>query len=176
MDLVTLFLISLRASLLSVGGATALPLLREDLVRVGFLTDEEVVASLTIGRLSTGPNGLFIVAMGYLAMGWVGAVATLLAATVPPLLMVPAAALLRPRLVQPRVAGIVRGIGLAAVGLLVATMIQLLGSFGEGGLPAPWQLALAAIGVGIGIRGRVNPIPFVLGAGAIGIVLVAMGG
>src|SRR5439155_6449046 len=77
-DPISLFLICLRASLLSLGGSTALPALREDLG--GIVSDRQIVESLAIGRLSTGPSGLYVVSLGYFALGFPGAAVALLAA------------------------------------------------------------------------------------------------
>jgi hypothetical protein len=98
MDAWWLLLVFLRASLLSVSGQTALPLIRQDLLAAGLTTDQRLIEALTIGRLGTGPGGLYIVAIGYFTMGLIGAFVALIATIAPPLLVVPLAAFLRPRL------------------------------------------------------------------------------
>lgn len=168
MGLAELFVVCFRASLFSVGGMAALPLLRQDLVGGGLLSDDDVIAALTIGRMSTGPSGLYIVAMGYLAMGLPGAIVALLAAIIPPMLVVPAAAIVRPRLMQPRVAGAVRGVAVAAAGLVVATSLQLLVAATRPGGEV-LSLGLAAVGVVVSVHGRRNPIPFIVAGGLLGI-------
>jgi chromate transporter len=183
-DPLTLFAVMFRASILAVGGQAALPLLREDLVRTGVTTDERLVEAITVGRLSTGPSGLYIVALGFFIAGWGGALVALAAAMIPPLLIVPAAALIRPRLVTRRVGGLVAGIALTTSGLVVATSIELLASVGGGagasflaigGVPV-WQLALAAAGLVVGWRGRRHPL-WVITAGAVaGIAVLGLTG
>ena len=138
MDIVWLFLVFLRASFLSLGGQTALPLLRQDLVASGLITDQRIIEALTIGRLGTGPGGLYIIALGYFAMGWLGALAALVATTLPPLLVVPLSAYIRPRLGQARVNGTIRGLALATSGLVIVTSLQLLYAESAGGVPAVW--------------------------------------
>lgn len=171
-DVGWLFLVFLRASLLSVSGQTALPLLRQDLITAGLTTDQRLIEALTIGRLGSGPGGLFVVAIGYFTMGLIGAFAALIATILPPLLVVPLAGYLRPRLGSPRVNGTIRGLALATSGLVVTTSIQLLLAESGGGLPQAWQLAvLAGAGV-LGLQGRRHPVWAIAGGALIGVVLL----
>jgi chromate transporter len=164
------FLVLLRASALSLGGQTGVPLLREDLVRAGAMTDAQLITALTIGRLGTGPGGLYIVAIGWIIMGPIGAVLALIAAVLPPLVVLPLSSYLRPRLPQPRVNGLMRGLALTSSGLVGATSVQILAA-ASGGLAPMWQVALVALGLGAGLTARFHPI-LVIGVGAlIGIAL-----
>ncbi len=171
MDPLELFIVCLRASALSIGGSTALPLLRADLVAPGFITDRQVIESLTIGRLSTGPSGLYVVSLGYFALGWVGAAIALVASSLPPLALVALATTIRRQLLSPAFAGMVRGIALSTVGLLFATSATLFVSAG-GGAPAWWQYALGAASIAIGIEGKRHP-AIVIGIAAVVGVLLA---
>ena len=159
-----LFAIFLEASALSVGGQSAVPLLRNNLVGPGLLTNGQVVQALAIGRLSPGPSGFYILALGYFAMGWVGAMLALAACVLPPLVVFPAERLVRSRRSNASVAGAVRGLGLTATGLGLATSLGLLKGIST---PAAawWQLPLAAIAAVIGFRGRHHPV-VILGVGA----------
>ncbi len=161
MDPLLLLLVFLKASALSIGGLSSLPLLRADLVIPGFATDEQVVQAIAIGRISTGPNGLYIVSLGYLVGGITGAAMALGAATFPPLVVVPAAALARKWLLTTPVAGLVRGVALATAGLLVATGLGIVNATGA---PAWWQIALAAIATVLTYRGTIHP-AFVIAIG-----------
>src|SRR5437016_1680911 len=105
MDALALFGVFLKASALSLGGLSSLPLLRADLVAPGIATDDQVIQAIAIGRISTGPNGLYIVSLGYLVAGVVGATMALLAASLPPLVIVPITAAARRWLVATPVAG-----------------------------------------------------------------------
>src|SRR5207245_2535262 len=80
-DPFTLFVILLKASSLSLGGFGSLPLLRQDLVVTGIATEAQIVEALAIGRLSTGPNGLYVVILGYQLAGLPGAALATVAAT-----------------------------------------------------------------------------------------------
>ena len=167
-----LFLVFLRASLLSVSGQTALPLLRQDLLAAGLTTDQQLVEALTIGRLGSGPGGLFVVAIGYFTMGLIGAFVALVATILPPLLVVPLAGYLRPRLASARVNGTIRGLALATSGLVVVTSIQLLMTEAGGGVPQAWQLAVLAGAVFLGLQGKRHPIWGIAAGALIGVVLL----
>ena len=74
MDLVSLFLICLKVSLLSFGGSAPLPLLQDELGRQrGLLRDEDFASAIAIGRITPGPNGLFVLPVGYFVAGIPGA-------------------------------------------------------------------------------------------------------
>jgi chromate transporter len=176
MDVAWLFLVFLRASFLSLGGQTALPLLRQDLLAAGLTTDQRIIEALTIGRLGTGPGGLYIIALGYFVMGWLGAIAALVATTLPPLLVVPVSAYLRPRMGQARVNGTVRGLALATSGLVIVTSIQLLVAEAGGGVPAAWQLAILVGALAVALDGRRHPIWILGAAAALGILIVGPAG
>lgn len=168
MDPLALLVVFLKASALSLGGLSSLPLLRADLVAPGIATDEQVVQAIAIGRVSTGPNGLYIVSLGYLVGGLTGATMALIAATLPPLVVVPITRLARRWLLAPAVAGLVRGVALATAGLLAATGVGIVTATGA---PAWWQLALAAIATVLAYRGTIHP-AFLIAIGAFaGLVL-----
>lgn len=166
-----LFFVMLRASFLSLGGQSGVPLLRNDLVLTGVMTDAQLIQALTIGRLGTGPGGLYIVAIGFLVMGPGGAALALLAAVLPPLFVLPLSGYLRPRLPLPRVNGLLRGLVLASSGLVVTTSVELLlaGSGTSG--PAGWQIALVGGGLLAGLTKRIHPIAIIGAAAIAGIVL-----
>lgn len=154
MDPLALFGVFVKASALSLGGLSSLPLLRADLVAPGIATDGQVVQAIAIGRISTGPNGLYIVSLGYLVGGAVGATMALLAASLPPLIIVPITAVARRWLMTTSVAGLVRGVAFATAGLLVATGIGIITATGT---PSLWQLALAALATILTYRGTLHP-------------------
>ena len=149
MDPLGLFLIFLKDSALGLGGLGSLPMLRQDLVATGLATDAQLVQALAIGRLSTGPTGLWIVSLGYQMAGPTGAALALVAASLPPLLILPATALARRWLLSVQFAGLVRGAALATAGLLCAPGLAIVP---PGDVPSWWQ-------VGIGYRGDRGDLP-----------------
>lgn len=171
MDPLSLFLAVLKAATLSVGGLSSLPVLRQELVSNGSLTEKQVIEALTIGRLSPGPTGLYIVSLGYLALGWLGAALALVAASLPPLSMVVLASLVRRWLLSPVAAGIVRGVALSTSGLTLATGVMLLSpDLRLFSLPV-WQLGLAVVSIALSLQGKLHPGLIVGGGAIVGFVL-----
>src|SRR5579883_3473919 len=76
---VVLFLLFLKASALSFGGLGGLPILRQDLLQQfpgqAAEVDRLLGQALAVGRLSPGPNGLYVVSLGYEMNGTIGAIA-----------------------------------------------------------------------------------------------------
>ncbi len=170
MEAVWLFLVFFRASLLSVGGQNSLPLVREALAPSGFITDGQLIDALTVGRVSSGPNGIYSVSVGFLVLGWLGAAAALAAMILPPLLVIPLGRPIRGRQPGGRIDGVVRGIALTTSGLTIATSILLLASM-TGATLSPWQLALVAAGAVVGASGRLHPLAILVPAGVVGFLL-----
>jgi chromate transporter len=164
-----LFLTFLKDAALSLGGLGALPLIRQDLVATGLATDAQVVQALAIGRLSTGPTGLWIVSLGYLVAGWLGATFALIACSLPPLVMLPATALARRYLLTSAFAGFVRGASLATAGLLIATGVTLIAP--DLGAVSWWQLFVGAAAVVLTYQGRIHPGLVVIGGALAGVIL-----
>ena len=74
MDLLSLFLTCLKASFITFGGSAPLPILRQDLVAErGILHDDDFASALAIGLITPGPNGLFVLPIGYFVAGVPGA-------------------------------------------------------------------------------------------------------
>jgi chromate transporter len=164
-----LFLVLLKDSALALGGLGSLPLVRQDLVATGIATDAQVVQALAIGRLSTGPNGLWIVSLGYQIGGWTGALAALVATSVPPLVMVPLTMVARRFLMTAWFAGLVRGAALATAGLLASTGVSLIAP--DLTAAALWQLAVGVAAIVLTYQGRVHPGVVVIGGALAGALL-----
>ncbi|MFI5270366.1 MAG: chromate transporter [Chloroflexota bacterium] len=85
MNLLVLFLLFLKASALSFGGLGGLPILHQDLVLRNVPDVDRLVGqALAVGRLSPGPNGLYVVSLGYQMNGILGGVAGGVALALPP--------------------------------------------------------------------------------------------
>ena len=169
MSELALFLTFLRDSALSLGGLGALPLIRQDLVATGLVTDAQVVQALAIGRLSTGPTGLWIVSLGYFAAGWLGAMLALLACSLPPLVMIPATELSRRFLLTAPFAGLVRGASLATAGLLLSTGVSLIAP--DLAAATWWQIVLGLGAIALTFQGRIHPGLVVIGGACVGVIL-----
>src|SRR5678815_5134934 len=110
----SLFWIMFKASLLSTTGTGNLPIVHQDLIARGWATDRQFAESLAIGQISPGPTGLWVISLGYLVGGLQGAALTLVAISLPPLLVLLLVhGLYRRSGHRPATQGFVRGLGLA---------------------------------------------------------------
>lgn len=171
MDPLTLFLVLLKDSALGLGGLGSLPLLRQDLVATGMASDAQIVQALAIGRLSTGPSGLWIVSLGYQMAGVLGAAMALVASSLPPLVILPATAVARRSLLSMPFAGLVRGAALATAGLLCATGVSLIVPADHA--PSWWQVAIGIAAAALTYQGRLHPAAVVIGGAVLGVLLAA---
>ena len=122
-----LFLFILKAQAISNNGIASLPSVHADLLGQGWATNSQFAGALVVGQMTPGPNGLWIVSLGYIVAGPLGAVVGMVASTIPPMLVLPIDALYRRFGSLPGVEGFVRGIGLAVVGvspLVLAEVLQ----------------------------------------------------
>ena len=146
-DPLTLFWIMFKAALLSTTGTGNLPIVHQDLLSRGWATDRQFAESLAIGQISPGPNGLWVISLGYLVGGLRGAALTLLAVSLPPfLVLLLVHGFYRRWGAHPATQGFVRGLGLAVIGIFVMVLTGIMHSVG-------WTLTnlmiiLGAIGVG----------------------------
>jgi len=141
MNLFVLYLLLLKATVTSFSGLTSLPVVRADLVahhRV--LTDRELNAAVVAGRAVPGPNGLYIVSVGYFVGGIPGAFAGWLAMVSPAFLIIPLLNYLGARFEQPAVRSAIQALTLAAAGLIASATIPL----ARDALHGPLSLAIAA--------------------------------
>ncbi len=121
MSLVELFLIFLKSAMLSSGGLQALPILLDDLtVQRSVLTYGDFATAVAIGRIAPGPNGLFVISIGYYIAGLIGALIGGIALMLPPLLAIGLVRAHQRLAHRPWVVGMTRGIASASIGLLAA--------------------------------------------------------
>jgi len=169
MNILSLFWQFLKAGLLSFGGLGSLPILVQSLVHDrGWATEAQIGQALAVGRISPGPNGLYVIALGYLIAGVAGAGVAAVANVIPSLLVLPLSALHRRVAQNPRVIGTMRMIGLAVVGILFWTAFSIVRGAATGF--ADWLIALAAPLIVI-LRPKWNPIFILLAAGIVGVVV-----
>ncbi len=144
------FLLFLKASLFSTGGFSNLPSLHQDLIGDGWATDAEFGQSIVIGQISPGPNGLWVISLGYLTYGFLGAIFALIAITLPALFVLLISAGYSRLEHQRWVEGFMRGISLAVVGILltvVTTIIKQPGVDWKG-----WLIGVSAFGLALSKR------------------------
>ena len=126
MKLVLLYLLLLKANATAFSGLSSLPVLREDLVvRYQMLSDTQLNLAVTAGRSGPGPNGLYIVSVGYLIGGLPGAAAGWLAMITPTFLVIPLVRFVGARADRPRLRSAIRASMTASAGLLLAATLPL---------------------------------------------------
>src|SRR2546430_6264238 len=81
------FLTFLKASLFSTGGLGNLPMLHQDFSSNGWASETDFGRAIAIGQVSPGPNGLWVISLGYLTYGFPGAILAMVALTLPPSLV-----------------------------------------------------------------------------------------
>lgn len=165
----SLFWIMLRAALLSTTGTGNLPIVHQDLLSRGWATDREFAEALAIGQISPGPTGLWVISLGYLVGGLSGAALTLVAITLPPLLvLVFVHGLYRRWGHHPATQGFVRGLGIAVAGVFVIVLAGIMGTAGWNAA----NLIIAAGAIALGATRRVPILVILLLAAIAGIAVV----
>jgi chromate transporter len=126
MNVFLLYALLLKATVTSFSGLASLPMVRNDLVvERKVLTDRQLNTAVVAGRTSPGPNGLYLVSVGYFADGLPGATAGLLALMTPAFLILPAMRWVGARAESPRVKSAIRAVVLASAGLLLSASLPL---------------------------------------------------
>src|SRR5580704_13261831 len=126
MNAFLLYGLLLKATLTSFSGLASLPMVRNDLVvERGVLTDRQLNTAVVAGRTGPGPNGLYMVSVGYFVGGLPGAAAGLLAVMTPAFLIIPLMKLVGVRAGTPRVRSAIRAVVLASAGLLLSASLPL---------------------------------------------------
>lgn len=122
----TFFWLAARAALFSTNGVTNLPALHDDLLARGWASDRDFAEAFAVGQIAPGPNGLWVVSLGYLVGGWVGATVALLASLPPPALVLAVERVYRRWGHHPAMVGFMQGISLAVVGAQSVVLARLL--------------------------------------------------
>jgi chromate transporter len=161
------FLVFLKASLFSSGGFSNLPSLHQDLIANGWATEADFGQSIAIGQISPGPNGLWVISLGYLTYGYLGAFFALVAITLPALLVLLVSAGYSRIENRTWVQGAMHGISLAVIGLLLAVVWTILRQPG-----VDWKGLLIAVGAfGLALSRKVNILVILGLAGVVGYFL-----
>lgn len=151
-------------------GLASLPVIRDALVlHYHLLSDQQLNDAVVITRSTPGPVGLYVVSVGYSAMGIPGAVAGWLAMSTPALLVIPLVRFVGKRYDHPRVRSLPRAVVLAGAGLLLAAAVPL----GKEALTEPVSIAVVAL-VFL-VTSKVEVVWIVLGAVAVSAVATAAG-
>ncbi len=126
MSLLVLYLLLAKATLISFSGSTTIPIVQHDFVeRYQVLTDRQLNAAIAAGRTTPGPNGLYIMSVGYFVGGLPGGCVALLAVVTPAFLIIPMLHFLGRRAERPEVKSAIRAVTLAGAGLILTATVPL---------------------------------------------------
>jgi chromate transporter len=135
MNALVVYALLLKAVGTSFSGLASLPMVREDfVVRRHALTDAQLNTAVFAGRAGPGPNGIYVVSVGYLAGGLAGAAAGLMATVTPAFLILPMMRFVRRWAGTPRVRGAIRAVIAATAGLLLSATLPLARDAIHGGI------------------------------------------
>jgi chromate transporter len=167
--LVYLFLF-IKASLFSSGGISNLPSLHQDLLAEGWASESNFGQALAIGQISPGPNGLWVISLGYLTYGLPGALLALIAITIPPFLVLAISAVYDRAARLNWVNALMRGVSLAVIGITLSVVWTILSRSS-----LDWRsLVLAGGACALALTKRVNIIVILLLAALAGYLLYGL--
>jgi chromate transporter len=119
-----LYLLLAKATITSFSGLSSLPIVHNDLViRRHVITDRQLNTAVAVARMTPGPNGLYIVCVGYYAAGIGGALAGFLAMITPAFLIIPLLEYLGRRAHRDIFRQGISAITLAAAGLVLVVTV-----------------------------------------------------
>jgi chromate transporter len=169
MDWLTFFLLFLKSSLLSTGGRGPFPYLFTDLIGRGWAKESYFAEALTVGEMSPGPSGLWVVSIGYLTGGFFGALLATTAIAIPPLFVL-LVVRVHERLKSFRATkGVLDGLVLAIVGSSGAVLYSLFVSNGVNIV----TIVIAVLAAALALQGRVPSWLMLAAAGIAGALLLA---
>jgi chromate transporter len=126
MNVVALYLLLLKATATSFAGMGSLPQIQQDFVETyRLISDDQLSQAVLVGRSTPGPVGAYVVAVGYLAGGWPGAIAGWLAMVTPACAAIPLLLTIRRWLHLPRVRAAVDAVVIASAVLLVGSGVRM---------------------------------------------------
>jgi chromate transporter len=126
MSTLALYLVLLKAMLLSFSGFGSLPQVRQDLVITRHAISDAVLnRAVLVGRTTPGPIGVYVVSIGYEVAGWRGAIAGWLALVTPALFVIPLYGLAARAVSHRRARGAIEAIILASAVLIVMAGVPL---------------------------------------------------
>jgi len=167
MNLVVLYLLLVKATLTSFSGLASLPMVRNDFVaRRGVLTDRQLNTAVAAGRIGPGPNGIYVVSVGYLVDGIPGACAGWLAMITPAFLIIPMLRFLGARAEHPRAKAVARAVLFAGAGLIASAAVPM----ARDAITNPLSIAIFILSFLAIASARIDSLWVMLGAGLIGVI------
>jgi chromate transporter len=132
------------------------------------LTNEQLLYAFSLGRVTPGQANLYVASIGYMMFGFPGAVLSMLVIAAPSYLMIPLLRTFEYVRGNRRVLNLARGLGGTAVGLLLATTWNL----SKDSLTTPVTWVVFPLALGLLLFTRLPTVVGLLGATAVGVVLV----
>jgi chromate transporter len=164
------FLLFLKASTFSFGGMSNLASLQRDLPIYHWAHLSDFGKAVAIGQVSPGPNGLWVVSLGYLTYGIPGAAMALLAITIPPFLILPLNTLYRRLEEQRWMEALLRSLVLVSVGLLLSSAWSILAET----LQDRWSIPICLMACVLCITRRLGALALILLAACAGFLFYGL--
>lgn len=153
-------------------GYVLLAFLRADfVVRLGWLTDRQLIDAVAIGQVTPGPVFTTATFIGFLLGGTPGALLATLGIFLPSFIFVAVFYPLIPRIRDSVwISGLLDGVTVASLGLMAAVTWQL----GRASLTNPFAILIALVSLGLLIRFKVNSTWLIVGGAVIGLLKAAI--
>jgi chromate transporter len=168
-----LFLTFLKiGSVLYGSGYVLLAFLRADfVVRLGWLTDQQLLDAIAIGQITPGPVFTTATFLGFLLGGTSGALIATLGIFLPSFIFVAVSYPLIPRMRNSAwIGSLLDGVNVASLGLMAAVSWQL----GRASLIDPLTAVVALISLVLLIRFKINSTWLIAGGGSLGLLFKAL--
>jgi chromate transporter len=168
-DLSTLFFTFLKiGSVLYGSGYVLLAFLRSDfVVRLGWLSDQQLLDAIAIGQVTPGPVFTTATFIGFVLGGTPGALVATLGIFLPAFIFVALSNPFIPRLRSSTwFSGLLDGVNVASLGLMAAVTVEL----GRASLIDPLTIGIALVSAALLIRYKMNSTWLVVGGAALGLL------
>jgi chromate transporter len=167
MSVFVLYLLLLKATVVSFSGFASVPVVRQDLVvKRGVLTDQQLNDTIAISQATPGPLGIYLVIAGYLVAGFPGLLAGMLALATPAILAVPILHTVQ-RGKAAEIRGACSGIVIVSCMLMLTTSLKL----APEAAPTAALGALTAAGFGLLAATGVPPVLVIVLSVGVGLML-----
>jgi chromate transporter len=167
MNWIIFFWVVLKSILFSTGGFGPFPSLHTDFISHGWAAEKQFTEALSIGQITPGPNGLWVVSLCYLVGGLPGAVLSCIALLLPPLLILIVQRGYTHIEKHPATQGLLDGVVLVIISFSVIILVRMF--FGNGANIG--MIAIAVISATLAASRRVSTSIILLVAVIIGFVL-----
>ncbi len=167
MNPLLIYMLLLKATLTSFNGMAGLAIVHNDfVVERHAITSEQLNTAIAVSRSVPGPNGGYLVCVGYFAGGLPGAAAGLLAMLSPAFLAIPLLLGASRYAEHPLLKSAISATLLASAGLLAATALQL----AQTTITTGFDVAVAAASFGLMAATTVDTVWLMAGAALVGLL------